>query len=174
MLKRWRYRIWQGLTRLRADLRPHAIDLEPARRQLSGEAWGLFGALSSGDQEHAIGVFRLIQQQSGGSDALADAALLHDVGKLGAGLNLGWRALIVILGALGLVERAASRDPNSWRHPLYLHLHHAERGAEMCANAGCSPEVVALVRWHDATPGSIPDETIRIDLAILRAADDAC
>lgn len=174
VLKRWRYRIWQGLSRLQIGVSHQQVDLEDARRQLSVAEWGLFSALTPGDQVHALCVLRGIQRGSTETVALAKAALLHDVGKVGAGLNLGWRALVVVLGALGRLERAASQDPNSWRHPLYMHLHHAERSAQMCADAGCASEVVALVRWHDTDPESVPDHKVRTHLAILQAADDAC
>lgn len=174
VLKLWRYRIWQGLTRLRVGLGLLPVDLEAARKQLSAEEWRLFGALSPGDQEHAICVLRRVQRLPTASPALAKAALLHDVGKLGAGLTLGWRTLIVVFRGLGILERAVSQNPNFWRHPFYMHFHHAERGAQMCADAGCAPEVVSLVRWHDANPESVSDQTMRSDLAILQAADDAC
>ncbi|MHB1316999.1 MAG: hypothetical protein ACYCYF_00095 [Anaerolineae bacterium] len=174
MLKRRRYRIWQGLAHLRAVICPSRVALECARQHLSEAEWGLFGRMSPGDQDHAICVLLGVQRLSTATAALTKAALLHDVGKAGAGLNLGRRAVIVVLGALGLLDRVASQNANSWRHPFYLHLHHAERGAQLCADAGCAPEVVALVRWHDTNPESVPDQTAPIDLVILQAADDAC
>ena len=170
----WGYRLWQGLTRLRLTLWPGRIDLEPARQVLPAAAWPLFESLSSADQVHALCVLRHIQQEPGVSVALAQAALLHDAGKAGAGLSLFWRTVGVLLDHAGVLERLASPGPHSWRHPLYRHLCHAEYGAELCARVGCAPEVVALVRWHDSAPDVLPENVSQHDLALLRAADGRC
>jgi len=170
----WGYRLWQGVTRLRLAIWPGHIDLEPARRVLPAAAWPLFESLNAADQVHALCVLRHIQQEPGVSAALEQAALLHDAGKADAGLSLFWRTIGVLFDHAGVLERLASPNPHSWRHPLYRHLCHAEHGAELCFRAGCAPQVVALVRWHDSAPDVLPEDLSRHDLALLRAADDRC
>lgn len=46
------------------------------------------------------------------------------------------------------LARCASADPNSWRYPFYLSLHHPELGAKLAARAGVEPEAVELIRCH--------------------------
>lgn len=170
----WGYRLWQGFTRLRLNLWPGRIDLRPARRVLPEAAWSLFESLNRADQVHALCVLRQVQQAPDVSAALAQAALLHDAGKADAGLSLFWRTIGVLLDHVGMLERVASPSPHSWRYPLYRQLCHAEYGAELCSRAGCAPEVVALVRWHDSAPDLLPEDVSLDDLALLRAADDRC
>ncbi len=173
-IARWGYRLWQGFTRLRVTLCRGSIDLVPARLVLPVGAWPLFESLNTADQAHAICVLGHVQQGPGASAVLSQAALLHDVGKAGAGLGLFWRTIGVLLDSVGVLERLASPNPHSWRYPLYRILCHAEHGAELCFRAGCAPEVVALVRWHDSASEMLPEDVSLHDLALLRAADDRC
>jgi hypothetical protein len=168
------HRIRQGLMRLRAGLHPDRIDVRSAQGVLSREEWRLFTALSPGDQAHALCVLSHARQRPGVTHALAVAALLHDLGKLGAGQSLGWRAWIVVLRAVGLEERVALAEPGSWRHAVHVQLHHAERGASMCERIGSSPRTVALIRWHDTALIDVPDLALRDELGLLQASDEAC
>jgi hypothetical protein len=168
------HRVRQGLIRLAASLYPHRIDALSALGVLSQDEWALFAALPRGDQAHALCVLRHAQRQPGVTPELAEAALLHDIGKLGAGHGLGWRVLVVVLGALGLKERVAKTKPGSWRQVVHTQLHHAERGAVMCAQAGASSRTVALVRWHDTALADVPDLALWDELGALQSADEAC
>jgi hypothetical protein len=171
---RWRYRVTQALRRARADLHPAGIDDSAARAVLAGERWRLFGACGAADRQHMLCVLRALQSRGPVSPALADAALLHDAGKAGAGLNLAYRTLVVLLRAGGRLERWAVDDPRSWRYPLHLQALHAGRGAALCEAAGCDPHAVALVRWHETPPDAVPDAALRDDLRRLQEADEAC
>jgi hypothetical protein len=90
------------------------------------------------------------------ASALAQAALLHDVGKVGGRIQLGNRAATVLLNALrpGLLHRLALNEPDSWRYPFYVLLHHAERGADLAARAGTDAVAVALIREHHTVPSA--------------------
>ncbi len=171
-LRRWVYRIRQGLARLAVALRLYPLDEEPARQRLSPQAWALFARMPRGDQAHGLCVLARLPAQEAASPWLAEAALLHDVGKMGGRLSLPYRVAIVLLGSH--VSRWASADPTSWRYPFHVHLHHAGRGAELCEQAGCDPRTVALVRWHGAVPDQELAEALIQDLEALRTADDRC
>lgn len=174
MRGRWRYRVWQGGIRLRAGLWPGSIDRRPARAVLHDRAWELFLRASAGDQAHSLCVLHTLERSGPVAVSLASAALLHDIGKVGAGLSLAYRTAIVLLRASGRLDRWAADQPGSWRYPIYLQLQHARRGAFLCEEAGCDARTVALVRWHETPLAEIPDQTIRADLERLQAADDRC
>lgn len=172
---RWGYRWRQGWMRLRA--RRDAIDLATARRVLSGESYRLFAAMPLGDQLHALAVLAVIERSGAPGETLAQAALLHDVGKAGGGLTLAHRTLIILLAWLRprwLARLGAEAAPR-WRRPFYVHRHHAELGAERCAAAGCASEVVALVRHHgDAAAPLAFSATLRAAWHALHEADEQC
>jgi hypothetical protein len=171
---RWSYRLQQGLSRLRALLQPP--DLSPAERLLSSQAFTLFQRMGPGDRAHCLRVLDLLQEEGVTCPDLLKAALLHDVGKAEGNLTLAYRTVIVLVRRFrpaGL-ERLAHPRAGHWRYPFWVHLHHAELGAARCAQVGCSPQVTALVRYHEAAPETIADEQLCIQLALLAAADDRC
>jgi hypothetical protein len=170
---RWAYRARQFLMRLFA--RRQDIDQGLVRQVLSDRAVGLFARMPVGDQLHAVQVLRELRRLGNLSADLEQAALLHDVGKAEGSLTLLRRAVIVLLQAVspGLLQRLARDDPRSWRYPFAVHLQHAERGAHLCQQAGCSPMVAALVRYHDApSPAAIPEPALVEAVSLLRLADD--
>jgi hypothetical protein len=169
---RWAYRLRQGLTRLSVALRPGMLDDSPARARLSPQAWELFARMAPGDRAHGLCVLARLEAQGDVPAPLAEAALLHDVGKVGGRLSLPYRTAVVLLGAR--LAGWASADRASWRYPFYAHLEHAERGAALCAEAGCDPHTVALVRWHETSLAEIDDASLYDHLAALQAADDQC
>ena len=166
------YRVGQFMRHVVA--RESTVDLEPARRVLSGPALALFRRMPAGDQRHALEVLARLGAHGRVPDDLAEAALLHDTGKALAGRSPLWRALVVLSGrrGRGALTRLASPRPTSWRYPLYVALHHAALGAELCAEVGCPPTVVRLVRYHDAEAFDEAPELAE-SLMALRAADDA-
>ena len=134
----------------------------------------LFRLMPASEQRHAFAVLRTLQKEGHSEAALAQAALLHDVGK-GARVRLWHRVTAVLLEAIhpALLRRVAVNEPGSWRYPFFVLLHHASYGAELAAAAGTDPLAVALIRWHDTAP-----EESRLDLqgqallAALRLADE--
>lgn len=177
---RWRYRIWQFFMRLGAYLTPE--DTRSARGVLHAAAWELFVAMPRGDRWHALCVYRRLCKRGGISRDLAQAALLHDVGKASARLTLVHRALIVLLGRMApdALERLSAAGECGWRHPFHVHRHHDELGAALCEGAGCSARTVHLVRHHERA-AHCPDEAASTmpstqdeELDALREADDLC
>ena len=181
MLIRCKCRVGQFFMRLRVGQAP--IDTEAARSLLPEAAFALFDSMSPGDQAHALCVLRVLRQGGAVADDVAEAALLHDVGKVGSGLTLPHRVLIVLLKWLdgGLLEYLATEPgrnaplPGSWRYPFHAQAHHAELGAQRCAQVGCSPSTVALVAHHEvAAHEYLSDPALRAKLMALQRADECC
>ena len=172
---RWVYRTRQFFTRCLA--RESAIDTDAIRGMLPEPAFRLYQGMSLGDRIHARNVWMTLKERGPNSSYLEQAALLHDVGKSRANLSLIHRVLIVLLQGVHApsLERLARDVPQSWRYPFHVHLHHAEIGALLCADAGCSPLTVALVRYHDMR-STLPDSLaeLRPSLMELVHADDRC
>ena len=169
------YRLRQFWRRL--GVRDAAGAQEVARRVLPPAAYALFCTLDVGDQLHAWDVWQFLHHRGRPSPDLAQAALLHDVGKAGAGLTLAHRTLVVLLRKVypAALEQLARDEPGSWRYPFYVQLRHAELGAMACAQAGCSAITVALVRHHEhKAPEVWGDVPWREDLLALQEADEAC
>ena len=168
----WRYRLWQFGERLRASV--CGVDERPAAAVLSPSALRLFRRMSPGDRQHALQVLERLRAEGQWPNSVEQAALLHDVGKSGARLTLVHRAVVVLLPRLSprALERLAGAGTPSWRHPLYVQLHHAELGAALCAEAGCPPETVALVRSHQSDECVALEPEWRAAGAALHRADE--
>lgn len=138
-----------------------------ARSILPPSAWQLFAQMPVADQRHGLDVAgRLLESGQDDRDLLV-AALLHDAGK-GHRMRVWHRVGGVLLEAASprLLQRVASSDPDSWRHPYYIYLHHAAISADAALGAGCSPRAAAFIR------GAPPDEDAQL-AAALHAADEA-
>jgi hypothetical protein len=110
--------------------------------------------------------------------ALAQAALLHDCAKHRGGIRLWHRVAVVLVDAFDpeRMDRWRSMEApaaNNWRYPFWAHVHHAEDGARLAAQAGCDPLAVALIRHHGdrAASGTLDPPAERL-LIRLQAADD--
>jgi putative nucleotidyltransferase with HDIG domain len=173
-MARLTYRLKQAWRHLR--IAPHAIDRPMVAEVLPAAALGLFNRMSQGDQAHACCVLAALRRAGPVSSDLAQAALLHDVGKAGAGLSLAYRTLIVILRRLALaaLHKLGEVGSPTWRRPFYLQRHHATIGARMCESVGCSPRVVQLVAAHDLSSGQGAAMITDVELAALCTADDSC
>ena len=113
----------------------------------------LWSTMSNQDRRHAITVARRFEAIRNGAATRAEmaGALLHDVGKVEAGL-----------GTFGRV--VATLTPPSWRRGRFdRYQRHEAIGADWCRQAGSDPVTVALV----AGEGGEPDAR-----EALRAADD--
>ena len=168
---RWVYRVWQFFTRLAAC--PDPTQLDQARDLLPEAAFRLFSRMRRGDMVHALCVYRRLLGLGIEDLDLLQAALLHDVGKVEGRLSLARRSIIVLLEGFGrgLGDLATDPSPASWRYPFYVHVHHAEIGADLCHQAGCSDRVTRLVLYHKDS-GSLAELPSGLDL--LQAADDRC
>jgi AcrR family transcriptional regulator len=163
----------------------------------------LFRRMSAAEQTHALAVLHTLQQDgfkvmsspdrfrsgtdAGGSrdrhsaqaidadPALAQAALLHDVGKIGERIRIWHRVATALLQALypALLRHLALNEPRSWRYPFFVLLHHAEHGADLSAGAGTDAVAVALIRAHHTAPEqSGLDAPRQALLTALRCADE--
>jgi len=116
----------------------------------------LFFSMSTGDQRHALNVWRRLAYEQ----EIAEAALLHDVGKVVSQLGPVSRACATVCGAAGI------RTSGRWA----AYLDHGKIGARMLEDAGAGEVAIAFARFH---PGPAPagiDETTWYRLA---AADEA-
>ena len=154
------YRSQQFLHALRPRLDPDALGLA---RSLLGDAQGrLFFAMERRDQRHALAVLRQLRRRGVDDRDLLAAALLHDCGK---GAVPVWLRILYVL-APAAVGRFAAEGDSGVPAAAYRLVNHAELGARLAEEAGCSPTTVRLIAGR-----ALPEELPRA--ALLRAADDA-
>jgi hypothetical protein len=150
------------------DARWAAAQLLPAER-------GLWSRMSPADRRHAVGVARDVERRLGAEATrpVLAAALLHDVGKIDAGLGTYGRVLATLSGA------AVGHDPvmiTRWTHVrgftrrVGLYLQHDRLGGDLLELAGSDPLTVAWAREHHLAPETwtVPAEVGEA----LKAADD--
>jgi hypothetical protein len=161
-------RQWDALTRARAT----AADRAWAASLLQPNELALWRRLSAHDQHHSIEVARGVLRRLAGTPYAGDgrwlgAALLHDVGKVVAGLSLPERVLATLVGKLVRVSTAqrwaASADGPARR--LGLYLRHGQAGAEAIRAAGGREEIAAWAEVHQELPcpqlSVVPDPVAR-------------
>jgi hypothetical protein len=150
MARRWR-ELAHLAGRFARSVRPPTVpdeDVAWARAWLRPAEMALWSAQAPVDRVHSVAVARAAVRGASTDGAppwLAPAALLHDVGKVDAGLGALGRAVATVLELVG-VHRAPGR--------LGRYLRYPETGAERLAAAGAAPEVVAWAREHHLPPAS--------------------
>lgn len=150
------------------DARWAASRLLPAEREL-------WARMSPADRRHAVRVARDVERRLGveATRPVLAAALLHDVGKIDAGLGTYGRVMATLSGA------AVGRDPvmiSRWTHVqgftrrVGLYLQHDRLGGDLLEMAGSEPLTVAWAREHHLPPEAwtVPQEVGEA----LKAADD--
>jgi hypothetical protein len=157
--------------------------LKPGSPSKSDEQWvesvltdgelKLWRRMSNADRRHAAGVARTVERQLGqeATKPMLAAALLHDVGKLSAGLGTYGRVVATLAGAAaGRQMAAAWTEGKGFTRRVGLYLRHADLGGDMLAMAGSDPLTVTWAREHHLRQ----DEwTLPKDIAhVLKAADD--
>jgi hypothetical protein len=118
--------------------------------------------MANPDRRHAVDVARRVRRSLGtdASRAVMAGALLHDCGKIDAGLGTFRRVGATLVIAVVGRERAGGGEGRVARY-----ARHEPIGADMLRAAGSDPLTVALV---GGGPDAPPDT-----LALLRAADDS-
>ena len=141
----------------------------------SPELRALFRQMSPGEQRHSLTVLKQVDAQyPSAPPELRQAALLHDVGKTVAPLNIVERVWVVVGRKLfsHTWQRWGQGQPRSWRKAFVVACQHARWGADLAAQAGAGPLVSNLIRRHQ-TPvtrsATLEDELLKH----LQAADNA-
>ena len=139
----------------------------------------LWRSLPNHDQRYTIRVAKLVEERLAGTEFAGQkrwlaAALLHDVGKLDAGLGVFGRSVATVMGAAAgpaRVDRWA--QTSGVRRQAAWYLHHDERGADRIRAAGGRDEAARWARAHhqrDRWPAS----GVPVPVAeALEAADNA-
>jgi hypothetical protein len=152
---------------------PRRVDEDWVASVLSEPEHKLWRRMSRADRRHAVGVARRVEGALG-ADANAPmlaAALLHDVGKVSAGLGTYGRVVATIAGAAaGRTMAEAWTEGRGFTRRVGLYLRHPEVGADMLALAGSDPLTVTWTREHHlpADKWTLP----RRLADALKAADD--
>jgi hypothetical protein len=143
--------------------------------QLNGDEQALWHRMSRQDRRHAVAVARRVADALGerATRPVLAAALLHDVGKVEAGLGT-YRRIVATLSALAVghdpATIAAWTRTTGFTRKVGLYLQHDRLGADLLAMAGSDPLTVAWAREHHRPEA---DWTVDPDIGrTLKAADD--
>ena len=152
--------------------RRFAGSLRPGGPSPAEEAWvagvlghdelSLWRRMSGADRRHAVAVAHRVEELLGAGPVarpVVAAALLHDVGKVVAGLGTAGRVAATLAGMAG----RRSVTPR-----VGLYLRHDALGAELLRAAGSDPLTVAWAAEHH-----LPPERWTVPAAIGRALKDA-
>ena len=159
--------------------RPRREDVAWVAGILQPNELGLWRALPKHDQRYTIRVARLVDEELAGTDFAEDerwlaAALLHDTGKLDAGLGVVGRSVATIVGAAARPARVDRwAGASGFRRRVAAYLRHDERGADRIRAAG-GREEAARWAWAHHHPDRWAGTGIPAPVAeALEAADNA-
>jgi hypothetical protein len=133
---------------------------------LSESEYALWRRQYGPDRRHTAAVAREVERRLGGeaTTPVLAAALLHDIGKIDAGLGT-WGRVVATLSA-----EVAGRDTarlwirsSGFTRRVGLYLHHPEIGADLLELAGSDPLTVAWAAEHHR-----PEDEWSIDLVVAR------
>jgi len=147
---------------------PSAADSGWARSQLVAGEVALWEQMSGPDRRHAVGVARrtaaLLGEEAATRPVLA-AALLHDVGKIDAGLGTFRRSVVTAAALVAGRERLRRGESRVGRY-----LRHDAIGAALLRTAGSDDLTVTWAREHHLPPDrwTLPTPVA----AALKDADD--
>ncbi|HTR01565.1 MAG TPA: hypothetical protein VMN82_00090, partial [Thermoanaerobaculia bacterium] len=148
-------------------------DVAWARSLLTAAELALWETLPLRDRRHAVEVARRLRRRLAATayaeDALwLGAALMHDVGKVPAGLSSGGRAVAAVLGKVVRVSTARrwARSAGGFRRRLGCYLVHGEVGAALIRQAGGREPVAAWTEVHQAYRGAA---ALSIPAAVVEA-----
>jgi hypothetical protein len=170
---RARYRIQQGLRVLGSRWQP--VDDATVEGLLPPPLLALFRGMSRSDQLHSVHVLYALRETGEVPLPLAQAALLHDVGKSRYPVRLWQRTLPVLVQIVAArrVHTWAGGDPNKlWVRPFAVYVQHPAWGAAMVEKAGGHPDAVWLIAHHADPLERWAAHPLAGWLARLRQADD--
>lgn len=158
--------LWPGPPRKR-DVAWVAGILEPGELRL-------WRSLPNHDQRYTIRVAKVVDERLAGTEFAGQprwlaAALLHDVGKLDAGLGVYGRVVATLCGMVASAETIDDwRRSRGFIRRVGLYLQHPRLGREMLALAGSDPLTVAWAAEHH-----LPPDQWTIPRPIADVLDDA-
>jgi hypothetical protein len=166
-----RHRVSQFFLYLGAQLTPE--DEALVESILPPNLLPLFRRQSPGEQKHSLKVMRWLKAEAPQPPELLQAALLHDVGKSVAPINLVERVEAVVVRWLlpGPYYRWARSEPRGWRKPFVTAVNHPAWGADLAAAAGAPALVVNLIRRHQDHKLTVVTEEDRL-LRRLQQAEE--
>ena len=142
----WACKVRQFRAHLRARVRPE--ERAALATWLSPPQLALFDSMHRADRRHGLDVAATLRAGGVTDPEVLIAGLLHDAGKGDTGI---WPRVAYSLGqAYGAwVWRVAGVLPGFGRAIERLRVH-AQRSAELAADAGASPRTVELIRHQEA------------------------
>lgn len=140
---------------------------------LSAEEYALWRRMYGPDRRHSAAVAREVERRLGdeATPPVLAAALLHDVGKVDAGLRT-WGRVVATLsaGVAGRDTAALWVRGSGFTRRVGLYLQHPDIGGDMLEMAGSDPLTVAWAREHHLPEEnwSVPEPVARV----LHEVDD--
>lgn len=131
----------------------------------------LWNVMTLADRKHAAGVAREVDRILDGADRpVLAAALLHDVGKIDAGLGTFWRVVATVLASLLGRDLLRGWTVSGLRGRIGAYVRHPEIGQRLLAEHGSEELTSTWAAEHHLPPyrWSVPHPVG----AALCAADD--
>lgn len=143
------YRLQQGIRALFAF--SQTVDWALAERYLAPRLLDLFRQMNRDEQLHSLAVLRDVLAQGDTPAELAEATLLHDVGKSRYPIGVWQKTFAVIIRAIvpDAYYRWSKGNPlNLLERPFVVYEQHPVWSADMLRKAGASETVCWLVGEH--------------------------
>ena len=174
-MPRPRYRLGQGLRALAAFVTPPVLAL--AGQRLSDCEYAAFLQLSRADQLHSLRVLRAVLDANlDAPEALAKAALLHDIGKSRYRLAVWQKSLAVLAKSIApklSQQWGAGESLSLWRAPFEVRAHHARWGGAILRSCETAEAVIWLTENHQRSADELRGHALHGLLIALQRADNA-
>jgi hypothetical protein len=150
---------------------PSAADRAWVAETLTESELALWSRMYGPDRRHSVQVAREVERRLGveATRPVLAAALLHDIGKLDAGLRTFGRVVATLtIAVVGRDEVISWQRTRGIHRRLALYARHPQLGAQMLTLAGSDPLTVAWTREHH-----LPTEEWTVEPGVA-AVLDAC